>query len=259
MILAIFDQQINSMLPIKFQVNGPFYSGEEVQNRFSKWQMSGPSWIFYRNDFSYFDLPVTLCLIPTKFWVNWPFSSGEETKNRFSSWSPWWPSWISDQNFFFSIFDLQVTPKLPTPLQVSWPLGSGEEVWKIDVQDGCQSEWLYLFLYLQVTPIPPTKFQVSWRFGSGEEAKNRFSRCPPSWISDRNNFRYIDLQVTLILPTKFRVNWPFASGEEANKSTACGCQRSAANSKSKRGITVPKIFWGLPPLLIWVPLFIMNN
>ena len=126
------------------------------------------------------------------------------------------------------------------------------------------SRWLPIgmivpFLYLQVTPIPPTKFQVSWRFGSGEEAKNRFSRCPPSWISDRNNFRYIDLQVSLILPTKFRVNWPFASGEEANKSTACGCQRSAANSKSKRGITVPKIFWGLPPLLVWVPLFIMNN
>ena len=27
----------------------------------------------------------------------------------------------------------------------------------------------------------------------------------------------------------------------------------------KRGITVPKIFWGLPPLLVWVPLSIMNN
>ena len=27
----------------------------------------------------------------------------------------------------------------------------------------------------------------------------------------------------------------------------------------KRDITVQKIFWGLPPLLVWVPLFIINN
>ena len=38
--------------------------------------------------------------------------------------------------------------------------------------------------------MPPTKFQVNWHFGSGEEAKNRFSRWPPSWISDRNDFSY---------------------------------------------------------------------
>ena len=39
----------------------------------------------------------------------------------------------------------------------------------------------------------PTKFQVNWPFISGEEAKNRLSRWPsrrPSFISDRNDFRY---------------------------------------------------------------------
>ena len=36
----------------------------------------------------------------------------------------------------------------------------------------------------------PTKFQVNWPFGSGEEAKNRFSRWPPSSISDGNDFNY---------------------------------------------------------------------
>ena len=35
MILATFDLQVNSILPMKFQVNCPFGSGEKVQNRFS--------------------------------------------------------------------------------------------------------------------------------------------------------------------------------------------------------------------------------
>ena len=34
-ILATFDLQVNSTLPMKFQVNCPFGSGEKVQNRFS--------------------------------------------------------------------------------------------------------------------------------------------------------------------------------------------------------------------------------
>ena len=36
---------------IKFQVNWPFYSIEDVQNRLSRWQ---PSWISDHNNFSYF-------------------------------------------------------------------------------------------------------------------------------------------------------------------------------------------------------------
>ena len=54
MILAIFDLQVTPMLPTKFGVNWPFVSGEEVKNRFSRWRSWRPSWIFYRNDFSYF-------------------------------------------------------------------------------------------------------------------------------------------------------------------------------------------------------------
>ena len=49
-ILAIFDLQVTPMLPNKFGVNWPFGSGE-AKNRFSRWR---PSWIFDRNDFSYF-------------------------------------------------------------------------------------------------------------------------------------------------------------------------------------------------------------
>ena len=54
MILAIFDQQVPLILPIKFRVNGPFYLGEEVKNRFSRLQLWGPSCISDRSDFSYF-------------------------------------------------------------------------------------------------------------------------------------------------------------------------------------------------------------
>ena len=47
-----------------------------------------------------------------------------------------------------------------------------------------------LFFDLQVTLMLPTKFRVNWPFSSEEGEQNRFSRWPPSWISDRNNFSY---------------------------------------------------------------------
>ena len=56
MIFAAFDLQVYPMLPTKFRVNWPFGSGEEVKNRFSRWQPLQPSWIFNLNIFSIFDL-----------------------------------------------------------------------------------------------------------------------------------------------------------------------------------------------------------
>ena len=52
-ILAIFDLQVTPMLPTMFQVNWPFCSGG-AKNRFSRWPPWRPSWISYRNNFSYF-------------------------------------------------------------------------------------------------------------------------------------------------------------------------------------------------------------
>ena len=71
------------MLPTKFGVNWPFGSGDEVRNRFSRWQSWQPSWISDRNDFSYF-LSTSHPMLPTKFRVNWHLGLGEEAKNRFS-------------------------------------------------------------------------------------------------------------------------------------------------------------------------------
>ena len=54
MAVTCFDLQVTPMLPIKFQVNWPFGSGEEVKNIFSRWWQ--PSRILDRKDFSYFGL-----------------------------------------------------------------------------------------------------------------------------------------------------------------------------------------------------------
>ena len=68
---------------------------------------------------------------------------------------------------------------------------------KIDFQDGGHGSHLGFLIGtilaifdLQDTPMLPSKFGVNWPFGSGEEEKNRFSRWPPSWISDWHDFSY---------------------------------------------------------------------
>ena len=73
---------------------------------------------------------------------------------------------------------------------------------------------LFYLCYLMLT----TKFGVSMAFGAEEEAKNRFSRCQSSWISNQNKFSYFDLLVTPLLPIKFQDNQPFVSGEAKNRS-----------------------------------------
>ena len=44
-ILATFYLQVTPMLPTKFHVNWPFFSGEEVKNKFLRWWPWQPSWI----------------------------------------------------------------------------------------------------------------------------------------------------------------------------------------------------------------------
>ena len=69
MILAIFDQQVDQILPTKFLVKA-FPSGEEVQNRFPRqrpWRHLG---FLTERILALFYLQVTL-MLPTKFRVNW--------------------------------------------------------------------------------------------------------------------------------------------------------------------------------------------
>ena len=85
------------MLPTKLKVNCPFGSGDEVQNRFSRWPPWRSSWISDRNDFSLF-LSTCHQMLPTEFRVNVFNGSGEEVQNRSRRWPPWRPYWISDRN-----------------------------------------------------------------------------------------------------------------------------------------------------------------
>ena len=124
-ILAISDLQISLILPIKFQVNRPFRSGEEVQNIFSRWWLWQPYWISNRTILAIFDLQ-NAQILPTKFWVNWPFGLGEKVQSRFLRQPSRWPSWISDRNDF-SCFDLQVIMIIPTKFRVSLLLVSARE------------------------------------------------------------------------------------------------------------------------------------
>ena len=75
-------------LPDNFLVNWPFCS-REVQYRFSWWLPWQTSRISNRNNFSYFDLQLTL-ILPMKFWVNWPFGSEEQGFKQI--WLSFWPN-----------------------------------------------------------------------------------------------------------------------------------------------------------------------
>ena len=98
-ISAIPDLQVNALiLPAKFQVNWPFSSRKEVQNRFSKWKPWQPSWILDLNYVSSFWSTVQVApIFLSMFWVSGPLG-WKEIQNRFSRWWRWLPSWILDLN-----------------------------------------------------------------------------------------------------------------------------------------------------------------
>ena len=88
--------------------------------------------------------------------------------------------------------DLQVTSILSMNFE-----SVQEKKFKTSFQDGHHSRNLgfpiatiWAIFHLQVTPMLPIKFWVNWPFSSEEERKNRFSRWPPSWISEWNDFSY---------------------------------------------------------------------
>ena len=86
MILAIFylHVQVKSILPMKFQVNCPFVSGEKVQNRFSIGLLGQPSWITDQNDQIFLIYKSSGYFLSDKFRVSGPFCSGEDVQKRFS-------------------------------------------------------------------------------------------------------------------------------------------------------------------------------
>ena len=120
--------------------------------------------------------------------------------------------------------ELQVTSILPMNFE-SISLSVQEKKFKTDFQDGRHGPNLgfpiatiWANFYLQVSPMLPTKFQVNWPFSSEEEGKNRFSRWPPSWISDWSNFSYFNIfkSSRCFLPI-FKSTGPLVQENKRNK------------------------------------------
>ena len=105
--------------------------------------------------------------------------------------------------WLLAIVDLQVTTILPMNFK-SIALSVQGKKFKTDFQDGHHSHNLrfliatiWAFFDLQVTLMLPTKFRVNkWSFSSEEVKKNRFSRWPPSWISNRKDFSYFYINMS---------------------------------------------------------------
>ena len=94
-ILAIFDLQVTQILRIKLQVRWHFGSGNEVQNRISRWR---PYLIFNQKYFSYFQYEIILA---SEFQSqNLASRIKREIQYRFSRWRLSQPSWIFDRNDF---------------------------------------------------------------------------------------------------------------------------------------------------------------
>ena len=83
-ILAVFDLQVTTILPIKFWVKWPFSSGEKVQNKLQDGGHDGHLGFLIWTILAIFYLQVILIFL-MKFRVNWPFRWGEKFQNRLSS------------------------------------------------------------------------------------------------------------------------------------------------------------------------------
>ena len=77
--LSIFDPQITPVLPTKFQVNGPFGSGDEGKIDFQDGRHGGHLGFIIHKILSIFDVQVNP-MLPTNFQVNLPFGLGELAK-----------------------------------------------------------------------------------------------------------------------------------------------------------------------------------
>ena len=210
------------ILPIKFWVSWLFRSKEEVQNRFSRWRPLRSSWISNRKDFYLF---LIYKRSDTSYQVSSQLALPFRSSNSFLRWWPWRPSWISDRNDFKCFrstscpdtsyqvssvhkkFKIEFQESLISdPKDFSYFWSAIKSLWyflssfestglyvpgskfNIDVHLGYPIGAIWAIFDLQVLILP--KFQVNWPFGSAAEPENRFSRWPPSCISDRNNFSY---------------------------------------------------------------------
>ena len=115
--LAIFDLQVTTLiLSIKFRVNCPFGSVEDIQNWFSRWPL-------IKTILSLFGLYFTP-ILSTTFRVDW--LSIQKFKADFQDCARGGHLGFPI-GMILTIYDLQDTPILPTKFKVHWPYASGKE------------------------------------------------------------------------------------------------------------------------------------
>ena len=128
------------------------------------------------------------------------------------------------QSMILATVYLQVTSILSMNFWVS----SGEKVqnkiFKMATIAAIWDSLIWASFHLQVTPMLPIKFRVNWPFSSEEKGKNRFSRWPPSWISDWNDFSYFYIYKSSqsFLPI-FKSTGPLVQENKRKKEFQDGC------------------------------------
>ena len=195
MILATFDLQVTSVVPMKFESIALLVWGENVQNRFLSWLLGQPSWTSDQNDFSYFLIykspryflsnykPMDLFIQKTKFKID--FQDGNCGGHE-----------------LLAIFDLQVTSMILTRFQVNWPFGSGEEgenrfsrwpPWPLSwISDWKDFIYLIIYFFFQSTSHPYASYQVSSQlaFRFRRKSEKQIFKMRPFCISNRNYFSH---------------------------------------------------------------------
>ena len=194
MILVIFDLQVTQILLIKFRVNWFFCSGEQVQNRFSRWRLWRPNCISVKKSFSYF---WSTSHSDTFYQVSIGLSVQENKRKKMV--------FKDGSNVIHLGFPIG-TILAKFGLQVIWCFLQNFEFIgllvqkerKIRFQDSCHlGLWIRMILAIfflsksHPDPFYRVLSQLAFRFR--RRTKNIFSRWRPWWpslIFNRNNFSY---------------------------------------------------------------------
>ena len=136
--------------------------------------------------------------------------------------------------------DLQFT----SMLSMNFGVGSGEKVQNkifkmatiAAIWDSLSQPFELFFIYMfKSSPMLPIKFRVNWPFSSEEEWKNRFSKWPPCWISDWNDFSYFYIYKSFqsFLPI-FKSTGPLVQENKRKKSFKMAAMMAILDFRSKQ-------------------------
>ena len=205
-----FYLHVTLILHIKFRVHWPFCSGEQVQNRFSRWLLWQPYCIFEKNNFRFFYLQVTQSFESIGLLV-------QEKKRKIGVQDGGHGGhvglWI---RMILVNFDLRVTLMLSTKFRVNWPFSPGEEAknrfsrwrpWRLSLETD-RNDFCHFWSITHFNASYPVSINIGLLVQE-KKAKIDFQHGGHGdhlgfWIGII--LAVFDLQVIPMLPTKFQVN-----------------------------------------------------